>query len=438
MRPGRPPAALAAAVVLGLGLRLGLIALAGDRPERLVTLDGEGYLALARDFPRAYVDEASPVYGIALQYPPGYPAFAAAVLSLTGDSTRGLALAQCLVAAATLWLVYVLARRLLGDGPAMLAALLLALDPASAIYSVVSQPEALFTGLVVASALALTRALEGRPRAALVAGTLLGLAMLVRPIGVLLPLAAAAVVVWRRGLSLPVARLAGLVLLPGLLLGGAWVARNRAVTGVSFFAAIEGANGLYYRAAGALAMSEGIPVAVARSRLAEEELRRGSQHLDAGGRIRLQTGMMLEVLSNHPLGTLQAALQGWVRLSAGTGLSALSALRGDPDPEGNAGGKPLLNALLAAPLAVVLLGAILAIPGIPASRSVGERQTLALSFAYVAYFLLMSSFLEANTRFRVPMTPFLCLLAGLGWSRFFSGARGPTTGACEAPPPEDA
>jgi 4-amino-4-deoxy-L-arabinose transferase-like glycosyltransferase len=408
---------LAAIVALGLALRVALVLLAAG-PSQLVTSDGQTYLRLARNLRAGYLDTGSRLFDAGLLYPPGYPLFAAAALGIAQDSVRGLALAQVGIAGATLVMLFLLGRRLLGDEPtALFAALLLALDPASALYCVVSQPEALFTGLVVASALAWSRALQSPPGWAIVAGLLLGIAMWVRPIGLFLPVpvAATALLLGRRGERL---RLVAFLLAPPAVFAATWIARNQAVTGSAFFAGIEGNNGLYYRAAGALAVSEGIPIEVAKSRLLDEETRRGFPELPAGERIRQQVALMREVLVAHPWGAARAALQGWLRLFAGTGLSVFSALRGDPDPEGVSGNKQLAGVALALPNAALLLGTLLALVH---WRQPEQKALLTLSAAFVLYFLAASSFLEANTRFRVPMVPFLALLGARGWTRAWRG-----------------
>jgi 4-amino-4-deoxy-L-arabinose transferase-like glycosyltransferase len=419
---------LAAAIVLGVGVRLALLATAAHDPSRLVTTDGGGYLALARDLRGGYLDPTSPVFRIGLQYPPGYPLFAGAVLRLVGDSIPGLCLVQVGVVAATLALLFGLGRRLLG-GPdaAALAALLVALDPASAFYSVVSQPEAVFTGLVVAAALAWTRAQQS-DRWAAAAGLLVGAATWVRPIGLGLPLALAATTPALVGRGRR-ARAAVLLLVPALLFAGGWMARNKRLTGEAFFAGIGSANGLYYRAAGALAVSEGIPIEVARDRLKAEEVRRGANRVGPGERVRLQEGLMREVMLAHPLGAARAAVEGWVRLFTGSGLTALSVLIGDPDPESVTGAERLTGVALALPNAIVLLGALLA--ALRARRD--DWPLLALCGAVLLYLVAASSFLEANTRFRVPMAPFLALLAARGWTR--SLARFTATGGARPPAP---
>lgn len=419
MKPRWRPWVLVLSATICLSARMALLAVAGRDGTRLVTPDGKGYLALARDLRGGYLDSRSPTFPIGLQYPPGYPLFAALALGLGDDTPRALALAQTCMAIVTLPLLYALGRRLVGHPATDLAVLLLALDPASALYSVVSQPEAIFTALVVASALAWMLASDRGLRWAFMAGGLLGLAMLMRPIGILLPIAMAATAPWLHPAGRRL-RTAALLLLPSLLVAGGWVARNKAVTGTAFFAGIEGANGLYYRAAGALAMSEDISVETARERLNAEEVRRGARDLDAGSRVRMEVRLMIEVLGTHPLGAAEAALHGWLRLLAGTGLTVLSALRGDPDPEGAAYGAKWLTLALALPLLVLLLGVVLSVRR---WLSPGERPLLVVSLAVIGYLLAASSFLEASTRFRVPMTPFLALLSARGWTTAVRASR---------------
>ncbi len=46
-----------------------------------------------------------------------------------------------------------------------------------------------------------------------------------------------------------------------------------------------------------------------------------------------------------------------------------------------------------------------------------NRQAVVVVFAFISYFCLLSAGPEANTRFRVPIMPFVAVLSGLGLAR---------------------
>jgi 4-amino-4-deoxy-L-arabinose transferase-like glycosyltransferase len=411
-----PRRALVIALILGTAARLAILALALPDARRFFTLDAEHYVLLAGDLQAGYFEGASSLFPVGLMRTPGYPLFAAAWLGVGGPAA--LALGQVLLAATEIALVFALARRLFDAASAGCAAILFALDPASAVYTCLLQPETLFTLLLLAGALSFREALDGSARAALVAGILFGLATLTRPIAVLLPLALVAVALrpeLRRGRRLP---LALALLAPYLLLAGGWVLRNARVAGAPVLSTIEGTNLLYYRAAGALAEERGVAIEDARAELEREMAARVPPGASAAVKSRIESERGLALLAQHPRGAALSMLRGGLRLLAGTGLTALSGLRGDPEPErlDGAGEKALAAAF------ALLLGSLYLGAAAGASRAMREGARPALLFlaAFIAYFLLLSAGPEANTRFRVPIAPFVAVLAGFGWSRMLA------------------
>ena len=109
---------------------------------------------------------------------------------------------------------------------------------------------------------------------------------------------------------------------------------------------------------------------------------------------------------------LSSAAEGVARLTLGTGLTALSGLRGDPDPERVVGPlEHLLQALFALLLGVSYLAATLGVVWLIRKR---EFASLATVVVFLLYFVLISAGPEANTRFRIPAMPFIAILGGVG------------------------
>jgi Dolichyl-phosphate-mannose-protein mannosyltransferase len=395
-------------VAVALLVRGSLFAMAARDARRFFTLDAAGYLALAGDLASGYLRRETPLFTVGLSRTPGYPVFAAAVLLPTGRPAAVVAV-QILTAAATVWLTFRLGQRLVGRRAAALGALVLALDPASAIYANQLQPEALFTLLVVGTLLAWARAVRTRSAtAAALAGACLGLAALTRPIAVYFPLVLIGWAARATGRSKLVASL----MTPFLLLVGGWIARNGIVTGVPLLSTIEGTNMLDYRAAGTLARVEGIPIEEARVRLRDRLRVRVAPDANPAQVSRAQTRLAFEAIGEHPRAFLEVTAVGAARLAAGNGLTALSRLRGDEDPETVRGvGKVMAAAVLTLALALVYAAAL---RGALVLWRDGRRCALTLLAATVAYFGLIAAGPEANTRFRVPAVPFLALLAGAG------------------------
>lgn len=191
-------AVLATAVVVALALRVGAAELieryAQDKKSLCIFPDTNIYWHLARTI-RAGEPFMVPASGnlphFALRTP-GYPLFLAACQALFGERTIAVRMAQAVLGALTVWLVYRLTARLtVGRAPAIAvaAAVLAAVDPYSVITSALILSEAVFIPLMLASlwglAVLWSRGEESPPRRwglpAIGAGLAFGGAVLVRP-----------------------------------------------------------------------------------------------------------------------------------------------------------------------------------------------------------------------------------------------------------------
>jgi hypothetical protein len=178
---------------------------------------------------------------------PGYPAFLAAIFSITGKSPNAVLLAQTVVDLAACFLIALIAARLAPESSRRRVAIaglwLAALCPFTANYTAVIQTETLVTCLTSLALLLLMEALSGGsragangsriPRPALspwfLAGIVVGFGTLVRPETPLLLAAAAFVLVARRNKPADWLRLArvSLLMAVGLVLPLLpWAARN--------------------------------------------------------------------------------------------------------------------------------------------------------------------------------------------------------------------
>ncbi|MEY4747471.1 MAG: hypothetical protein RLZZ416_520 [Candidatus Parcubacteria bacterium] len=116
---------------------------------------------------------------------PGYPAFAALVLVISGGTFFSLVLAQIIIAAGIALLGYILARSLnIGRAVSTCIAVLAGASPAMLLATMGAMGVDMLYTLLTLAALVLIFRLERAPRAvALGMGLLLGAAVLVRPIG---------------------------------------------------------------------------------------------------------------------------------------------------------------------------------------------------------------------------------------------------------------
>ncbi|MGB9616348.1 MAG: glycosyltransferase family 39 protein, partial [Desulfomonilaceae bacterium] len=184
---------------------------------------------------------------------PGYPLFLLPGLIL--DSVEFVAIAlQIIVSAFLIYFVYAAARLLSGEPKAaLLAALLIACEPSSIIWTSIVQTETLFAALLMGGVLYSMRYMaRSRWQDLLVCAALLTASIYVRPAAYFLPIVLA--VFWAaRGI---VGRSMGKVLAAQLLiflavcyaLVGLWQVRNGLVSGYWGFSAVS-ENNLYFFAA---------------------------------------------------------------------------------------------------------------------------------------------------------------------------------------------
>ncbi|MEN8143997.1 MAG: hypothetical protein ABFS14_03520 [Gemmatimonadota bacterium] len=199
-QPEAPPNRLrsrirpATIALLLVGLNLILAFLLFD-PALFTGGDNSRYMILAEALRtgEGYRDLYLPGSPLHTKYPPGYPVLLAALGWIGG--VQLFKLASVLLSAGTVWLTFVLARRLHEVGVALLAATVVALNPVLLEYAHLVLSEALFGLLVIACLVALTRPADGESEgfvwlgASLAAAAFLtrtaGLALVVAVIGIL-------------------------------------------------------------------------------------------------------------------------------------------------------------------------------------------------------------------------------------------------------------
>jgi hypothetical protein len=199
------------------------------------------------------------------------------------------------------------------------------------------------------------------------------------------------------------------------------MAKNRILTGLPVFSIASDSSLLLYRAAGALAADERISLDEARTRVWQRFWTTAPHAASVAELSRRQRALALQILAEHPWGAVKMMSDGVLRMLAGTGLTALSNLVGDPDPEGVA--KPWKKAVQALQLLVLGLVYLAVARGVILLAARRELFAIALPLAVIVYLALFSAGPEANTRFRLPAVPFLAILAGHGLSQSFARSR---------------
>ena len=425
-------------------IRLGLSIPIYFQPTLAVEADAYGYLSLATSLVTGQGYTGGPGTSHDLFRPPAYPAFLALIFGAVGLQTWVAVAAQQALLGIIPLLFYGLGKRLGERRMALASAIIFSLAPNAALWGMLLMSETLFSFLLVLAAACFGWSLlRGSRRATLASGVLLGLSALVRPIAQALFLA------WE-GLVLVAAFRArkvraglgrGLLLAIGFLaLIVPWAVRNWSEYGLFALSPVDRWYLSYFVASSTLADAEGISLEQARERV----LGSGAE---GTGEILTPTGVILR----HPVSFLKGHLRGTLATLFGYGRENLQHLLGPPpelpswrDPAGAEGMEGALRWIAESLreadqrrgliVAVVLLFysiLVYALAGIGLSRlwrAGAERRVIALALVVTLAALLLPVGVVGNARFRVPMEPFLAILAGAGVVRPYASARpGPAT-----------
>jgi 4-amino-4-deoxy-L-arabinose transferase-like glycosyltransferase len=385
-----------------------------DRHARSIA-EGDGYP------PSYYAADGGPS---ALRAP-GYPYFLGFVYSFTGDSITAGRIANALLGVLTVWLIYLIVRRLWGARPALVAAAIAAVFPPLVLLSRDLLSESLFVALELGTVLCVLEYRRLRDlRWAAAAGLLGGLAALTRNPG---PALAIPVLIglWvfrprlsRRALAAPALALGVMILavLP-------WTIRNASefdtlvpITSGTGFATAGTYNELSYR-------DQSHPAAWRTPRIVPEDAPLFAEHgIDEATLDSELRHNATSFASDHPGYVFKVT--GWdlVRMFEIAGGSVVG-LRGEEVNIRGIGSADLtserIGLAIVGGLALVGLGAMIATGGAASTHRVRPGP---LFFWLVPLFLLLvSAPINGLPRQRIPIDPFLITLAALGavwaWDR---------------------
>jgi 4-amino-4-deoxy-L-arabinose transferase-like glycosyltransferase len=406
-------------VVLGLAavLRFAVFFAAVGSPQRFWSPDDREYIPIATHLHASYLAGSGHLFDLGLRRPPVYPLFLRALFDMFGRHYAPVVVVQLGFSIATVAVVYWLAQLLLPRKLALLAAVLLAIDPASIVFANQMMTETLFAFLLaVAVALTLVAMRRGDAFIAAAAGLVFGLTVLTRPVAAYLPVLLAPATVLVSGARRRSSLLLGAALVVGFAVPtGGWIVRNLHETGVATISTIEGYNMWHYRAVGALEETGQKPWD-ARS-IAEAQL---APHVHPGENAaevsRAQFSVGLHILAAHPLDAAKSWARGELRLLFGPARAELSTLlTGRLVMRGW-----WLHALVIASAILtilMLLGAAAGVIGLLVGRVAVPQLWILLVVA--VYLVVISGGPEAYSRFRVPVAPLLAVLAAsvLTWRR---------------------
>ena len=365
--------------------------------------NGRGYIHLTGD-PTAF-------------WPPGYPVLLATAYVLFGQNVIVAQLLNVTLGSATVWLVYLIGRRLFDHRAALLAAGIVACFPSLIFYTGVTLSEITFTFLaLLAVYLLIVDAQSGRQRDlrfVLGAGLVLGLAALTRGQALLLPLVL--VPFWlRSGVSRPVIghKLVALALAMGLIVAP-WTVRNAieldAPVLIATNAGVDFWIGHHQSATGDFGSTGGAQLVFSHPELdpVAREVRANNDGFVKG----------LTFAVTHPARELALPFEKlfWLYYNDEEGLRWNEGHGGQNFLPGNVRGGllALSNVYYFAVLGLLVLG----IGRRFSPREPGRLLLLSL----IGYWTLIHLAFFGNPRFHAPVLPLMALLAALAWAGALTG-----------------
>jgi len=372
---------------------------------------------------------------------PGYPLFTM-LSGMTFDNVLLAILVQIAVSMLSLLLIWKIAERIFPNhGAGKAAAWLYALEPVSVLYTIRLMPETLFILLLLAM---IDRLLSfyktGKLSTLTVSGLLLAAATYVRPVSYYLVFSLALALVVTaprsRGLRWKAPALLLVSVLPWLAL---WQLRNKMETGYSGFSSIVEQNLYFYQSAEVVAEIDHISLGEEQKRLGyPDEISYFAVHPEqkswsAAQRLQFMHTQSLRILANHRALYLKTHVAG-VAVVAFTPCATelLQLLNLYPQDEEmphrilNEGIlhsfvrvlkiHPGVTATMAFFEVTLLVLYAFALYGIIRGR--GKRISLFLLIGVSLYFLLISGGAQAVGRYRLPIMPEICLLAGGGFAAY--------------------
>lgn len=422
---------------LTLITRLLFLAFYVSDPQRLFyDPDSQGYYNLAVNLidHGVFSQDATPPRSPDNLRTPLYPFFLAALFALFGKSLVAVAVAQIVVSAATVVLVYGLARRLSGTAAAVVAAVLFGLDLSSFVYAHAILTETLFTFLFLGAVGTLAVALRTpKVPVLLLSGGLVGLAALCRPVALYYVIPAGSLV-WLASTGKGHRRLrhSFLVLIAFTTVVTPWVLRNARVFGVANFSGIQGVNLLLVNAAYLEADRLGMPVDEMDETLEREaESQFQGRNLNLAERTRVYQRLGVHKILDHPWRYAWVHLKGILPALLDNNVRDLRFFRsgdrvffGARDLLISGGPVAALRAvwrsehrsqilLFAASVFVQLAVYGLAVAGAVVLWRKGSRLESGLLVLTIVYLIFMTA-PAGSVRFRFPSMPYIDLLAGIG------------------------
>ena len=413
-------ACLVVALTLAIVLRAIPLALSAGHPGRLQSADSADYIYLSDHLDAAYGgDSGTAASDLGLLRTPGYPLVLRGVWELAGHHPHVVGLVQTVFACVAILALHRAAAMLDAAAAGGIAALLIAVDPTTAIFSDLVLSEATFLMLMALAVLAFVHLAQAPSiGGAAVAGGVLGVSVLVRPVSLyLILIVAVALVAAARGVGVARASTAWLLIAfiaAAAVVPGAWATRNRSETGVLVVSTVDSYTLLYFAAAPIVASAEGTDYATARAKLETEVASDLKPGTNAARRSRAEMQLAIRTIAAHPAATGKELVRSVATTALGPGRQTMRDVIAG-------GGAPRSWELPAMAWAFLVVGVVWAgalLGGRVLARQ--RRWGVLVGLAIPPCYLIATSLGQGYSRFRVPAMPFLVVLAGIGVAHLLS------------------
>ncbi len=386
-----------------------------------------------------FSDEVHPPYVLDLHRTPLYPAFLATIYSFTEFSRTAAVLFQILLGSLTVGLTYLFSRALLRSHQiALFAALILALDPLTIMYTNMLMTETLFTFCLVAGSTTFVEYFRSQRLLWLaLSAVMYASAVLTRPIGQFLPFVLIPLIIFaakpeQRWIALSRGLFFASI---SLVLIFVWVFRNHQVAGIWLITDIGEYNLAYYSARDVLEVAEDVSNDEATDKI-DSMIKAGdqSERLSPAEKVKLERQVALQVFKHYPLSTIQVYIDSMLQFLINPGLDNICAqLSYAGNVEGCKVAKSISNPnfieklrlkfgnmdavqLAIAIWSVFYLFVIYTFSIVGVYVLVRNRQWFELFnlVIIIAYLILLSAGGQTTSRFRVPTIPYWSVLASVG------------------------
>ena len=364
---------------------------------------------------------------------PGYPLYLAAVYKLFGVKPAIALFLQIVLSGLIPIFLYMNAELLFSKRVARIASVLSIVEPVSIIYANMLLSETLFVVFLLLSTYFFIKSMKTKDTTALAASAITaGIGAYFRPVILYLPFAYAFMYIAVSWLSFRdrIKYAVGILLITGLTVLP-WIARNYIVDRYKGFCAIQDINLYYWRAAGVISDMEHLPLREVQDRLKQAV----PSGLSLANEYQFLRDKAVSVIIRHPYAYVKVMLKGSINMLLSPERYAVFKLA-DIKPrflgvmwQGHSIHEAL-NMLMSDPVIVssvvmyqllftIIIGLLIAI-GVLIIAGEGFIKELLFLLFIIAYFVVVSAGPEAEPRFRLPVLPYMLIIAAFALSSLFT------------------